>query len=119
MTGAVRGPGSIEAAIRIGADELQILQTRLEAIERQIEGLVSKSHAALKSEEIASLQDIDHIVQSIAALQGFFTFLADESAGCPESRIHGAIDSIPIGALRNRILGLRERQVTAGQPELF
>ncbi|MGR3496416.1 hypothetical protein [Citreimonas sp.] len=119
MTGAVERPGSIEGAIRVGAEELHVLQVRLKSIEGQIERIFSRSHAELTSDEIASLQDIDHIVQSLDALHGYFACLSDETVECLAIRIPGAIETIPIGALRDRLRGVGETEVSRGQPELF
>lgn len=119
MTGTASRSDVIGGAIELGAEELQFLQLRLRSIERQLEGIFSRRPADLTTEEIASLQDIDHIVQSLDALKDYFFGLSDETVEPLDSRIRNAIDAIPIGALRDRLRGVQERQVNRGQPELF
>ncbi len=113
------GSARFSDAIQRGATELHGLTERLERVERQLEVLYHKSGHQLVPEEISALQEIDLVVQSIAALAAYLDNLSNGVSLQREAAIEEAIQTIPLRDLAARLRGEPASSAGQGTTELF
>mgnify|MGYP006309359541 CR=1 FL=1 len=109
-------PDSLPAALatRLTARELETLTDRLRGVELQLEAVYHKAGHHMTGDEIHTLQEIDVVVQSTAALAQYIGQLAE---GLPKDLsipVGPALDRIPLADLAGR---LRGGETLPGLPE--
>ncbi len=115
----VTGPTQAEALLR-GGQELSRLANALRTAECRINTLLDPSADQLSSDDLAALQDLDRIIQSIDALSAFIAALSQNAGGISDVAL--AIEDLPLVDLRLRLRGHETGQDTAPNgrsPELF
>lgn len=108
----------IALAVGRSAIELAGLRRRLDRVECQLETVFVATGHNPTTDELAALQEIDIVVQSIDALAGFLERLGCERPDTTDEVVAAALDALPLRDMAGRLSG-RDACPAGGGTELF
>lgn len=90
------------------------------AATRDLEDTVTEMmHSEASRSAVVSLQSIDLVTQTLAALTDFVGEIGDQIGASHQTDILRAADSIKLGDLRARLLNAEQRASASISPEVF
>ena len=104
------------------AVELRGLQDRVERLEEALDQLYRNPSIELDAHTLGTLQDVDFLAQSIAALSSYLGHLSSSARKDGHVCIREAIEAMPLRDMANRLRSGQERPGTASRndhAELF
>ncbi|SMX46202.1 hypothetical protein [Maliponia aquimaris] len=109
----------LRVATQRASSELEGLYMRLERLERGLDAVLVATPAALDTQSIGMLQELDMLRQSIGALADYLGQVAAETGSDGLVNTADALSAVPLRDMAERLGGRQKPAAAAGHPELF
>ncbi|WP_136440740.1 hypothetical protein [Pacificoceanicola onchidii] len=103
---------SLSVATSRVAAELRGLQVRLQRLEDTLEVMYQNPNVKLDGHSIGALQDVDFLLQSIAALSEYLEQLSENTAGMGEICVRDALSTLTLRDMAARLKGACDENVS-------
>ena len=119
MTAAPKEFQTYALAVGRVALELRGMQDRLERLETTLETLYDRADLSLDAHSIGTLQDVDFLNQSVAALSEYLDRLSTNASADLGLCVRDAVEAIPLRDMAARLRGRTTQIASSGEAELF
>jgi hypothetical protein len=109
----------LKIATQRASMELESLHARLERLEHGLDMVFSQSVAALETESISMLQELDMLRQSVGALAEYLDQISEQTGEDGVVNLAMALHAMPLRDMATRLGGRQKLAPRAGQAELF